>query len=112
MKLSYRCQSCKKDNFIKSKSSTRVELKMELNSDVIKEKCSHCGFTNTKHINRLYAEQNYYIILLGVLLAVILTILLWDFGFVSTLTGTIPIYFWVSEQKRASAFNSTMVRRK
>ncbi|WP_377715614.1 hypothetical protein [Pseudofulvibacter geojedonensis] len=85
---------------------------MELSKDEVKEKCKNCGHTNTKHINRLHAEQNYYIILLGVLIAAVITILMWDFGFISTLTATIPIYFWMGEQKKASAFNSTMIRRK
>lgn len=112
MKLSYRCESCKKENYITTKVNTRLELQMELNKDEIKDNCKSCGQTNTKHLNRLHAEQNYTKILIGVLIAALITVLMWDYGFVSTLSGSIPLYLWVGEQKKTSAFNSAMIRRK
>lgn len=110
MKLSYRCSSCKKDNVITTKGTNRHELQMELNSNEINERCKECGNFTKKHINRLYAETNYIPIVLGVLAAVIGTVLLWDFGLVSTLTATIPIGIWSMENKKASDFNKTMVK--
>lgn len=55
------------------------------------------------------AEPNYYIIIGGIILAALITIFIWDLGFVSTLTGTIPIAIWMKEKKKASAFNKVMI---
>jgi hypothetical protein len=94
---------------MKVKSSNRYDLKEEIGLE-INERCKHCGNHTKRHINRLHASPNYFIILGGVALAIIITILIWDLGFVSTLTGTVPIAIWMSEEKRASAFNKVMIR--
>ncbi|WP_406683537.1 hypothetical protein N1F78_12720 [Seonamhaeicola sp. MEBiC1930] len=94
---------------MKVKSNNRFDLKEEIGLE-INERCKHCGNHTKRHINRLHASPNYLIILGGVALAVMVTILIWDLGFVSTLTGTIPIAIWMSEEKRASAFNKIMIR--
>ena len=111
MKLSYYCSapSCKKLNSIKVKSGNRFDLKEEIGVE-INERCKHCGNHTKRHINRLHAAPNYFIILGGLGLALILTILLWDFGFVSTLSGGIPIAIWMNEEKKASAFNKILIR--
>ncbi|WP_298345972.1 hypothetical protein [uncultured Algibacter sp.] len=111
MKLSYYCSapSCKKLNYIKVKSNNRFDLKNEIGLE-INERCEHCGNHTKRHINRLHASPNYYIILGGLGLAIIVTILLWDFGFVSTLSGAIPIAIWMSEEKKASTFNKVLIR--
>ncbi|TWO31086.1 hypothetical protein E1J38_014180 [Seonamhaeicola sediminis] len=111
MKLHYYCSnpSCKKLNAIKVKSTNRYDLKQEIGLE-INDRCKHCSHHTKRHINRLHASLNYFIIIGGVVLAAIITILIWDLGFVSTLTGTIPIAIWMNEEKRASAFNKIMIR--
>jgi hypothetical protein len=111
MRLFYYCssQSCKKLNSIKVASKNRFELKEELGKEMI-DRCKHCGNHTKRHINRLHAAPNYYIILGGVALAIIITIPIWDLGFVSTLTGSIPIAIWMNEDKKASAFNKIMIK--
>ena len=111
MKLHYYCSSlsCKKTNSIKVKSNNRFELKQEIGLE-INERCKHCGNHTKRHINRLRAEPNYTIIIGGIFLAGIFTLLLWDFGFISTLTGTIPIAIWANENKKASTFNKMLIR--
>lgn len=111
MKLSYYCssQSCKKLNYIKVKSNNRFDLKQEIGIE-INERCKHCGNHTKRHINRLHSEPNNNIIIGGVVLALIITILLWDFGFVSTISGSIPIAIWMSENKKASAFNKILIK--
>lgn len=112
MKLSYYCSSssCKKENYLKTKTTNRHEFLMEYGKNELNERCNHCGNFTKRHINRLHAEPNKYIILGGVGTAVIATILLWDIGFISTLTFSIPIFIGASERKRTSAFNRTMVK--
>lgn len=110
MKLSYRCYSCKKESSIKTKAANRHELLIELGKNEINERCIHCGHFNKKHINRLNAEDNYSFVLIGFILAVIATIFMWDLGFVSTLTGAIPLYFWTEMKKKSSIFNRSMVK--
>ena len=111
MKLHYYCSapSCKKLNSLKVKSNNRYDLKQEIGLE-INERCKHCGNYTKRHINRLHASPNYFIIIGGVALAIIVTLFIWDLGFVSTLTGTIPIAIWMSEEKKASAFNKIMIR--
>ncbi len=110
MKLSYYCSSCKKENFIKTKAQDRYGFLVEYGSNEINERCKHCGSFTKKPINRLYAEQNYQIIIGGLVIAIIFTILLWDFGFVSTLTSTIPIGIWIDQNKKTTAFNRSRVK--
>jgi hypothetical protein len=110
MKLSYRCSSCKKDNTIKTKAYDRHGLLMERGSNEFNERCIHCGHFTKKHINRLYAEGDYTLVLIGAVVALVATILLWRFGLISTLTFTIPFWFWIEMKKKASTFNKTMVK--
>lgn len=111
MKLSYYCSSkpCKKLNYIKVNSNNRYDLKEEIGEE-INERCKHCGNHTKRHINRLHAEPNYFIIVGGLFFAVIITILSWDLGFISTLSGSIPIAIWMNENKKASAFNRILLR--
>ncbi|NRD23442.1 hypothetical protein HNV10_09345 [Winogradskyella litoriviva] len=109
MKLSYRCSSCKKDNYLKTKATDRYGLLMETRANEFKHRCKHCGNFTKKHINRLYAVDNYIYVLTGFILAAITTYFLWDFGFISTLSGSIPIWFWAEMKKKSSNFNRTMV---
>jgi hypothetical protein len=110
MKLSYRCSSCKKDNTIKTKAFDRHGLLMERGNNEFNERCKHCGNHTKKHINRLYADDDYTMVLVGFALSAIATFFLWDFGWVSTLTGTIPLYFWTEMKKKSSTFNGSMVK--
>lgn len=111
MKLSYYCSapSCKKLNYIKVKSNNRFDLKQEIGIE-INERCKHCGNHTKRHINRLHAEPNYIIIVGGALLAVVFTILFWDLGFITTLSGSVPIAIWMNEEKKASAFNKILIK--
>ncbi|WP_299109482.1 hypothetical protein [uncultured Winogradskyella sp.] len=110
MKLSYRCSSCKKDNTIKTKATDRYGLLMERGSNEFNERCKHCGHFTKKHINRLYADDNYTYVIAGLAIAAVATYFMWDFGFISTLTGTIPIWFWSEMKRKSSKFNGTMVK--
>lgn len=112
MKLSYYCSSnsCKKENYLKTKSTNRHEFLLEYGKNELNERCKHCGNFTKRHINRLHAEPNNYAIIGGVILAAIVTILLWDLGFISTLTASIPIFIGANERKKTSSFNKTMVK--
>ena len=87
-----------------------MALLMELGTNEFNERCKYCGNFTKKHINRLYAEENYTFVILGFILAAIVTYFLWDFGFISTLTGTIPLWFWTEMKKKASTFNGSLVK--
>ena len=112
MKLHYYCSSpsCKKLNAIKVKSRNRYDLKQEIGIE-INERCKHCGNHTKRHINRLHAKPNYIIILSGVLASILFTILFWDLGFITTLSGSLPIAVWMHEEKKAHAFNKILVDR-
>ena len=110
MKLSYYCDSCKKENHIKTNAPDRYSFLVEYGNNEINEKCSHCGNNIKKHINRLKAETNNYIIIVSILFAIIITIVFWNFGFLSTLSGTIPIWTWMYLDKKTNIFNRTRVK--
>lgn len=110
MKLYYYCSSpsCNKTNFINVKSNNRFDLKHEIGEE-INERCKHCGTYTKRHINRLHADRNNYVIIASFFVAILLTILFWDFGFISTLSFTMPISFWTHEHKKSSNFNKQMI---
>lgn len=110
MKLSYRCESCKKDNTIKTKATDRHGLMMEMGKNEFNERCKHCSHITQKHINRLHADDDYTLVFVGIGIAIIATAFLWNLGLLSTLTFVIPFWFWVEMKKKSSAFNKTMVK--
>ncbi len=110
MKLSYYCSSCKKENYLKTSAPDRYAFLQEYGKNEINERCKHCGNHTKRHINRLHAEPNKFILIGGALIAIIGTILLWDFGFVSTLSGAVPIGIWMDQNKKTSLFNRSMVK--
>ncbi|MDO5980290.1 hypothetical protein [Flavivirga spongiicola] len=110
MKLSYYCSSCKKENYLKTKTTNRHDFLLEYGKNEINERCKHCGNHTKRHINRLHAEPNKLILIGGILIAILVTIMLWDLGLVSTLTATIPIAIGFSDKARTSGFNRTMVK--
>ncbi|MEP5341743.1 MAG: hypothetical protein ABJQ50_18665 [Algibacter sp.] len=83
----------------------KQEIGLEIN-----ERCKHCGNHTKRHINRLHADSNYINILGGILLAIIVTILFWDLGFLSSLSFSIPFTIWMIENKKASTFNKVLIR--
>lgn len=102
MRLSYYCRSCSRKNYIKSKARNRFELQTEV-GDEINNRCSHCGTLEKKHINRLVAETSTYIGLIVLILAVLLTGTIFIFGFIASLSITIPVWIYFDSQKKASA---------
>lgn len=111
MKLSYYCSnlSCKNLNYIKTKSNNRYDLKQEIGLE-INERCKKCGNHTKRHINRLHAAPNYINILGGGVLSIIITILFWDLGFISSLSFSLPITIGMIENKKASAFNKILLK--
>ncbi|NQX84685.1 MAG: hypothetical protein HRT67_01980 [Flavobacteriaceae bacterium] len=45
----------------------------------------------------------------SILSAVLLTIILWDLGFISALSASIPIGIWMNETRKASHFNKLTI---
>ncbi len=111
MKLSYICSSCKAQNFIQEKAETRIDLKMKLNSDSVRVNCRKCGKMDKKHINRIDAVVDYKVNLIGLLLGIISTVLVWQIGFIAAFTFVIPIFFWRHEMEKTSRFNKTLIPR-
>lgn len=109
MKLSYYCNFCRSENFIKTNTTNRHDLLNELGKSEIENTCQNCGKHTSKHINRLYAEPNNMLILASVILAIIVTVFLWNYGFVSALSGTIPIAVWMDQSKKTSLFNKSRI---
>jgi len=108
MKLYFYCSSCQKENSFKTKARDRFELQKERGNE-ISERCKKCGTVVKRRINRVHAKPNAFIILGGLAISAIATILLWNLGWIASLTFSIPFIAWRTEEKKASAFNKVMV---
>ncbi|MGY6650421.1 hypothetical protein [Wenyingzhuangia sp. IMCC45574] len=111
MKLQTSCPSCKKSIGIKSWAQTRPDLEMEKGEEFVLN-CKYCATNQKIHVNEVVAEVNYIIIGIGILLGLIATIALWRYGYISTLSGLIPVLFSQQEQRAIKTFNSYTIRRK
>ncbi len=111
MRLSYYCSSCSRKNYVQSKAKNRFELQAEVGNE-INNRCSYCGTLEKKHINRLFAEPSKFIGLIALVLAILLTVTIFIFGFIAMLSITIPIWIYFDAHKKASEFNKVMISRK
>jgi len=110
--LSYYCKStsCERKNYLKVKSNNRFELQQEIGNEV-KRNGFFCGTYAVTHINRLHLEIGKWVMVMTLITCVILSALLFIVGWISTVTFTIPIWFYFDQQKRANLFNKTMISR-
>ena len=112
MILTTRCLSCKADIKIKSSAKTRPDLQME-KGDTFELICQACGHKQTVHVNDVVAEVNNIIIMIGVIIGLLATSVLWFmFGAIGALSIIIPILFWQQQMASVRAFNSYKIRRK
>lgn len=109
MKLYYYCssKSCQKKNTIKVNSNNRYDLKTEI-GDEINERCKYCGNFTKRHINRLHAEINYINIIAAILVMIIVNVFFYG-GLSLLISSSFPIFIWMNEVKKASAFNKVMI---
>lgn len=112
MKLYTYCKSCKSNIKIKSDAPTRPELQMVM-GDELKINCKNCGKMDKAHVNDIKAEPNRFILILGVILGVLFSILLWTYyNGIATISIIIPLLFWQQQRTAVRAFNSYMIKRK
>ena len=112
MNLITYCKSCKNDIKIKSNASTRPDLQME-KGDEFKVNCENCGKIEIKHVNDIKAEPNNILILIGVVLGIFASIVLWQlYGAIGVISMVIPILFWKQQTNAIKAFNTYSIRKK
>ena len=95
----------------------RFELQTE-RGNIISERCKHCGTIVKRRINRVHAKPNKWILIIGTIVGVALTIIaiifslaisLWILIAVMSFICTVPFIAWKETEKKASAFNKVMV---
>jgi len=112
MRLTYRCSSCKRENYLEDKAATRPELQAKLNGNEVRVNCKFCGKMEKKHINRITAKADNRILIIGFFVGLIVSFcLIYLFGFIASLTFSIPIMVWRYENDTAHKFNSYSIRR-
>ena len=112
MRLYTRCNSCKKDIRVQSNASTRPDLQVDKGSEFYVT-CQNCGKAQKKHVNDIKAEKNNIIIIIGIILGLAVSVLLFIyFGIIGTLGIAIALLFWNYEMSEVKSFNGYMVRRK
>ncbi|MCB9426072.1 MAG: hypothetical protein H6584_03465 [Flavobacteriales bacterium] len=105
------CKHCKKEITIKSSATDRPELQKE-KGDQFEKKCPHCARKNVFHVNDVYAEPNQIYSIIGVIVFLIVTALLWQhYGAISSASGLIPIFIYRQQIASVKFFNAYRVRK-
>ena len=105
MKLFTYCNSCKGEIPIKSYASSKPELAMDM-GEKFNINCVHCGVNMEKQVNDVWAKPNKIIILVGWLVAIIVTIALWKISLIGSVSVAIPLLVWQHQSKAVHAFNA------
>jgi hypothetical protein len=112
MRLTYRCSSCKRENYLKENAETRPDLQLQIGGNEVRVNCKFCGKIDKKHINRITAKSDKRVLIIGFFVGVIVSIgLIYLFGFIASLAFSIPIMVWRYESDVAHKFNSYAIRR-
>ena len=116
MNLSVTCRECEDSTPVKPSARDRLALSRKLGSE-FHHRCERCGASETYHVDDVTASSGRaklwgLIAALGA--AALFTAVLWDLGWISTLTLIIfgGIYFAVqqSADAKAEAFNGYTLR--
>lgn len=111
MNLFTKCTACKKLVHVKSYASTRPELASS-KGDNFNINCTHCASDFKTHVNDVEAHTNATILIAGVVVAIIITAILWFFiGAIGTISMTIPLLVYQAQSKATNAFNIYRVKR-
>ena len=125
MRLTYTCSTCKKQNYLKLKASSRADLQMKF-GDEMKVNCNSCGKFEKRHINRISAVVDNRQVVGGFVAGLIIVLLSGVYLFSSLNTGIawwkviaaagstiagIPVFLWNRENKVVGDFNRYAIRR-
>ena len=126
MRLIYTCSSCKKQNYFKPKMDSRADLQRKF-GDEVQVNCNNCGKLEKKHLNRISAQVDNRLVVMGFVLGLLLVMFLifftqsaatdyssgWKFLAVSgTTIAALPMYLWNRENKIVRVFNSYAIKKK
>lgn len=113
------CPRCEVDISIKTQAETRSELEDEkgLYVDV---RCNKCGTKHNFHVNRINAKVSprglITVLIVGIGLALLMTLILYFIGFLSPFTIALPIIivsiYYKSQSTEASNFKRIRINRK
>ena len=102
MKLIASCEKCHSEIKIPSFfNDTRIDL-AKSKGEELKKECKKCAHINNIHVDDVIAVKTNIIIITAIstsILAIILTILLWDYGYISLITISIPFTLTASAKK-------------
>ena len=112
------CKNCRKDFKFKSDAPSRHEIENDVGR-YFYSSCSHCHIDKEYHVNEIMAEEGKSTILLYIILAlslaIILTVILLNMGFIWLVTLILPgfIYYQLksSNQKSVQLFNQSNISR-
>lgn len=106
------CKNCKEDIVIQSSSNSRHELEDE-RGRYFKARCIKCEKENEYHVNDVKAKLGnpnmVFIVLGGLLVALLLVFCIVYFGFIGIICLTVPAFIYVrlkqNEEKSIELFN-------
>ena len=123
MRLAFSCRKCYRRSTVPITYPSREEAKDVLGSAFMQTSCSHCGHTEEKHLNDIYAIADWRVYLLGgavaaliglglVLLLLHLAGILIFFVYMKiALVLSFPILLWKWQNNQAHKFNLNRIER-
>ncbi len=112
MNIITNCTSCNENVKLRTSAPSRPDLQMK-KGDEFDVTCSNCGNILKKHVNDFRAVTNTTVIIIGILIGIIATVVLWTFyGAIGTVSFAIPLLFWQQQMKATKSFNSYTIKRK
>lgn len=123
MRLAFSCRKCYRRSTVPITYPSRAEAKDVLGDEFMQTCCSHCGYTEEKHLNDIYAIADWRIYLIGGVVVSLISLLmvfllLYLVGififFVYMLVALIlsfPILLWKWQNNKAHKFNLNRIER-
>jgi len=112
MKLYTTCSSCYKDIKLTQKATTKFEFERDF-GDEFETLCKHCGTSNTKHVNRIFAKPEWFWVFVSFGISVLLSIIFFFIiGGIGIVFISVPVLMTFGQQKSIKAFNRSMIPRR
>ncbi len=86
-------------------ATSRVDMVKD-HGEMINYNCDKCGSSDKKHLNDVKARISYLPIIISIVIAIMVTMILWNFVYaVSTLSILIPIFAYQQQSNDVNGFN-------
>ena len=100
----FTCPSCHEATIFRTSATDRVDLERD-RGETFMATCRHCLRPRSLHVNDISAKPSKAITAAGILGGVAATVALWHTGFISYVTGALPVIVYQAQRIAAATFN-------